>query len=293
MANWLINQDVDLQCGAQAPQVWPNALMLLGDHQAHTWRVRVLEGGAAASLTGYTITGYFIRTDGSTVTIQGSIDGNTAIVTLAQACYAFEGELRAVLRMAKGDAVVTLSALIFRVRKELTDSIIDPGAVIPSLDALLAQINACNTATTSANTAAANANAATTAANTAEGNRATAETNRASAETTRKNAETARVTAETGRATAESNRVTVEAARVTAETGRETAEGNRATAEQGRVTAEQGRATAEGNRVTAEQGRVTAEQARETAEALRRSALGGLSFAVNPVDGGLDITYTY
>lgn len=69
------------------------------------------------------------------------------------------------------------------------------------------------------------------------------------------------------------------AAADTGETSRKEAETNRATAEQGRVAAEQERATAEA--------------ARETAEAARRAALGGLSFAVNEDDGGLDITYTY
>lgn len=69
------------------------------------------------------------------------------------------------------------------------------------------------------------------------------------------------------------------AAADTGETSRKEAETNRATAEQGRVAAEQGRASAE--------------TARETAEAARRAALGGLSFAVNADDGGLDITYTY
>ena len=45
--------------------------------------------------------------------------------------------------------------------------------------------------------------------------------------------------------------------------------------------------------MAAEQERASAETARETAEATRRAALGGLSFAVNEDDGGLDITYTY
>ena len=201
-SNWMIEQDIDLRCGAQTPQIWPNALMLTGDNLAHTWRVRVFDGGEAAALTGATVTGYFVRTDGNTVAVQGSVEGSTAIVTLAQACYAFEGDLKGVMRLTLGGKTVTLSVLTLMVRKVLTDAIIDPGNVIPSLEDLLAQIEAMETATAAANTA-----------------------------------------------------------------------------EQGRV--------------TAEQGRVTAETARETAEAARRAALGGLSFAVNEDDGGLDITYTY
>ena len=278
-SNWTIEQDIDLRCGAQTPQIWPNALMLTGDNLAHTWRVRVFDGGEAVALTGATVTGYFVRTDGNTVAVQGSVDGNTAAVTLAQACYAFEGDLKGVMRLTLGGKTVTLSVLTLMVRKVLTDAIIDPGNVIPSLEDLLAQIEAMETATAAANTAAAAATSAASAANTA----ATAATNAASTANT---GETARVAAEKNRASAETARANAETARANAETQRANAEGARATAEQGRVAAEQGR-------VAAEQERATAEAARETAEAARRAALGGLSFAVNEDDGGLDITYTY
>lgn len=278
-SNWMIEQDVDLRCGAQTPQIWPNALMLTGDNLAHTWRVHVFDGGGAVALTGATVTGYFVRTDGNTVAVQGSVEGSTAIVTLAQACYAFEGDLKGVMRLTLGGKTVTLSVLTLMVRKVLTDAIIDPGNVIPSLEDLLAQIEAMETATAAANTAAAAADSAASAANTA----ATAATNAANAANS---GEIARVAAEKNRVSAETARANAETARANAETQRANTEGARATAEQGRVAAEQGR-------VAAEQERASAETARETAEAARRAALGGLSFAVNEDDGGLDITYTY
>lgn len=285
-SNWTIEQDIDLRCGAQTPQIWPNALMLTGDNLAHTWRVRVFDGGRAVALTGATVTGYFVRTDGNTVAVQGSVEGSTAIVTLAQACYAFEGDLKGVMRLTLGGKTVTLSVLTLMVRKVLTNAIIDPGNVIPSLEDLLAQIEAMETATAAANTAAGAANtaaAAATSAASAANTAATAATNAANAANS---GEIARVAAEKNRASTETARANAETARANAETQRANAEGARATAEQGRVAAEQGR-------VAAEQERASAETARETAEAARRAALGGLSFAVNEDDGGLDITYTY
>ena len=284
--NWVIEQDIDLRCGAQTPQIWPNALMLIGDNLAHTWRVRVFDGGGAVALTGATVTGYFVRTDGNTVAVQGSVEGSTAIVTLAQACYAFEGDLKGVMRLTLGGKTVTLSVLTLMVRKVLTDAIIDPGNVIPSLEDLLAQIEAMEKATVAANTAAGAANAAATAATSAASAANTAATVATNAANTANTGETARVAAEKNQASAET-------ARANAETQRANAEGARATAEQGRVTAEQGRVAAEQERVVAEQERASAEAARETAETARRAALGGLSFAVNADDGGLDITYTY
>lgn len=283
--NWLIEQDIDLQRGAQAPQVWPNALMLCGDNNAHTWRVTVLDGGEAAQVTG-SVTGYFVRPDGNTVAVQGSMTGNVASVVLAQACYAQEGDVKAVLRLSVSTgAKVTLAALILPVRNVLTDSIIDPGNVIPSLDDLLAQIASMEqledevSAAESARVSAEQGRvAAEQARATAEQARATAETSRASAEDDREEAETARVTAEQTRASAETNRAN-------AEDDREEAEAARVNAEDDRVEAETDRATAEQGRVTAEQGRVSAEQQRVAAEN-ERAALG---FSV--VDGALCMTY--
>ena len=283
--NWLIEQDIDLQRGAQAPQVWPNALMLCGDNNAHTWRVTVMDGGEAAQVTG-SVTGYFVRPDGNTVAVQGSMTGNVASVVLAQACYAQEGDVKAVLRLSVSTgAKVTLAALILPVRNVLTDSIIDPGNVIPSLDDLLAQIASMEqledevSAAESARVSAEQGRvAAEQARATAEQARATAETSRASAEDDREEAETARVTAEQTRASAETNRAN-------AEDDREEAEAARVNAEDDRVEAETDRATAEQGRVTAEQGRVSAEQQRVAAEN-ERAALG---FSV--VDGALCMTY--
>ena len=209
-SNWMIEQDVDLRCGAQTPQIWPNALMLTGDNLAHTWRVRVFDGGEAVALTGATVTGYFVRTDGNTVAVQGSVEGSTAIVTLAQACYAFEGDLKGVMRLTLGGKTVTLSVLTLMVRKVLTDAIIDPGNVIPSLEDLLAQIEAMETATAAANTAAGAANTAAAAADSAASAANTAATAATNAASTANSGEIARVAAEKNRANAETARDNVQ-----------------------------------------------------------------------------------
>ena len=204
--NWLIEQRIDLRRGVQAPQVWPHALMLCGDNNAHTWRVIVLDGGEPAQITG-NITGYFVRADGNTVVVTGELSGHIASVTLAQACYAIEGDLRAVMRLKVGESTITLSALILHVRSEISDSIIDPGEVIPSLDDLLAQIDACEEATDAANDAADAANQAAQSVSAVESDVETAEA--------------ARVTAEQGRVAAEQARAAAEAERVANEAERQ------------------------------------------------------------------------
>ena len=177
---WQITQTVDLARGVQAPQVWPNALMLCGDSNAHTWRVAVMRGGRPATLAGK-VMGYFIRADGATVAVTGSLAGHVASVVLPQSCYTIEGDLQAVLRLADGDGLITLAALILPVRRMLTDSIVDTERIIPSLEDLLAPIErmeqgtqAAATAAGAANTAASNANAKAQAAATAASSATTA-----------------------------------------------------------------------------------------------------------------------
>ena len=181
--------------------------MLCGDNNAHTWRVTVLDGGEAAQVTG-SVTGYFVRPDGNTVTVQGSMAGNVASVVLAQACYAQEGAVKAVMRLSTADgAKVTLAAMILPVRNVLTDSIIDPDNVIPSLEDLLAQVAAME--------------ALNDGVSAAEAERVAAEQERVIAEEGREEAEDARSSAESGRASAEQARAAAEAERVANEDERQ------------------------------------------------------------------------
>lgn len=147
--NWIIPQTVDLQGASGSSMVWPNVLAVTGDNNAHTWRVTVLDGGEDASVSG-TVTGYFARPDGSTVPIVGALAGNVASVTLAQAVYAYNGAVIGVMRLTNDSGTITLAIIQFTVRNPLTDTIVDPGHVVPSLAELLAQIEACEEATAAA-----------------------------------------------------------------------------------------------------------------------------------------------
>ena len=166
MNNWQINQRVDLSQGLTGVSVWPKALMVVGDGAAHEWNVEVFDNGKPAALNG-TVNGYFIRVDGVTIPIQGTLEGNVASVVLDSTCYAYEGDLKGILRVTDGKSTVTLSALLFRVTYGTTDQIVDPGTVIPSLDSLLAQIENMNETAKKADTAADRANTEADSANAA------------------------------------------------------------------------------------------------------------------------------
>ena len=135
------------------------------DNQANLIGVEVLDNGQAATLTGV-VTGYAIREDGYTVIMNGTLSENKASVVLPASCYIVPGMLSVVIKVGE----TTVGAVVGNVYRSTTDSIVDPGHVIPSIAELLAKIAACEVATAAATTAAGNANTAAGTANTAATN---------------------------------------------------------------------------------------------------------------------------
>ena len=159
------------------------ALYASGDKNAHTFELSLYRGAEEMDLSGASAQGYFIRADGYTVPITGAISGNAVTLTLSEACYYIVGNFNLIIKVSIGESRKSVFWGNGYVVRSMTDAIVDEENVIPSLDELLAQIaaaesaaKAANTATTNANnatkaaqTATTNANAATKAANTAAG----------------------------------------------------------------------------------------------------------------------------
>ena len=304
MANWLIERTVDLQRSASV-ELYPEALMVCGDHQAHTLRIRVMDGGKPADLTGGSVEGYFVRDDEASVRVGGELNGNTATVTMAQACYAIMGKLTAVVRLSLGGRTITLCALTFTVRDLVTDAIVDPGEVIPSIAELLSKIEAMEAGTAAAvegaeaaNTAAAGANTAKTAANSAASR---ANTAAASAEGAASDAILAAGDADDAAdaanlaaagANAAADRVgtaiqTANTAAAGADTARDeanTAAGSANTAASGANAAKTAANTAAGNANTAASGANAAKTAANTAAGNANTAAAGANQAAAKID---------
>lgn len=134
---------------------------------AQTFALEVTKERKYHTLTGAGCVGYFIRADGTTVLIDGTVSGNIALVTLPAACYAVQGRCKLSVTLTMGSAIHTLLQVEGYVDTTRTDAAVDPGSVIPSIDDLLAQIAAMKTATTAANEAAAEAGKKATLADTA------------------------------------------------------------------------------------------------------------------------------
>lgn len=134
------------------------------DDQAHTFEIEVMRGGQAQELDGATVSAYFVRSDGVTVPIVGSAEGNVATVTLSAACYRVEGRAQLVIKAASGGVISAIFWADGAVASSQTDALLDSEDIIPSLDDLLAQIAAAEAATDAANEAAEAANSAASSA---------------------------------------------------------------------------------------------------------------------------------
>lgn len=146
------------------------SLYASGDKDAHIFELSFYRGAQEMDLSGASAQGYFIRADGYTVPIVGAISGNVVSLTLSEVCYYVVGNFNLIIKVSIGESRKSVFWGNGYVVRSMTDAIVDEENVIPSLDELLAQIAAAESAAKAASTAATDANNATKAAQTATDN---------------------------------------------------------------------------------------------------------------------------
>ena len=146
------------------------SLYASNDKDAHIFELSLYRGAQEIDLSGASAQGYFIRADGYTIPITGAISGNVVTLTLSESCYYIVGNFNLIIKVSIGESRKSVFWGNGYVVRSMTDAIVDKENVIPSLDELLAQIAATESAAKAANTAATNANNATKAASTATTN---------------------------------------------------------------------------------------------------------------------------
>lgn len=149
------------------------SLYASGDKDAHIFELSLYRGAEEVDLSGASAQGYFIRADGYTVPITGAISGNVVTLTLSDGCYYVVGNFNLIIKVSTAEIRKSVFWCNGYVVRSMTDAIVDEENVIPSLDELLAQIaaaesaaKAANQATSAANSAATSASQAASAANT-------------------------------------------------------------------------------------------------------------------------------
>ena len=163
MLDAILSFTCDMALGVERTLIRP--ALMTGDSQAHTFRVALTRSGAAAAVDGAIVPAYFVRGDGVTVPITGSLEGSVAVVTLPEACYRVPGRFQLVVKLGTDSGVATVFWGDGAVATSSTDAILDEEDVIPSLEEVLAQIAAAEAAAESATSSAAAADAAAASAN--------------------------------------------------------------------------------------------------------------------------------
>lgn len=111
------------------------------DNAGNIVGVNVFDDGSPASLSG-SVSASVIRADGATVAVSGTLSGNKASVVLPQAAYAIPGLISIVIKLTSGTDITSLCAVVGNVYMSTTDSVVDPGTIIPSVETLIAEIEA-------------------------------------------------------------------------------------------------------------------------------------------------------
>lgn len=131
----------DLICNLNQPVnvTYLHGNLFSQDNAGNTINVFVMDNGEPATIGG-TVSANVIRSDGQTVAVSGAIEGNRAYVILPQACYAVPGVVHIIIKLTQNTTVTTIAAIVANVYMSTTDAVIDPGQVIPSIQALMALI---------------------------------------------------------------------------------------------------------------------------------------------------------
>lgn len=173
------------------------SLYASNDKDAHIFEFSLYRGAQEMDLSGASAQGYFIRADGYTVPVTGAISGNVVTLTLSEGCYYVVGNFNLIIKVSIGEIRKSVFWGNGYVVRSMTDAIVDEENVIPSLDELLAQIAATESAAKAANQAASAASSAATSARQA----ASAANTNASAANSAANAATSAASAASAAAT--------------------------------------------------------------------------------------------
>ena len=138
--------DIDLANG-NVFRTFMNKILSEGDAGAARFGVRVLRNGAEVSLSGAACIGYFIRPDGVTLVLNGSISGSTARVELPEAAFARCGKFTLTIKVSGGGVTSAVRIVDGSVVESTSADIYDPSGEIPSLEDYEQAIAAAEAAT--------------------------------------------------------------------------------------------------------------------------------------------------
>lgn len=137
VANCAINLNCELTQPVKVQYLDGNLFRM--DNAGNTAHVYVYYNGQPQEIVG-SVSADVIRADGSTVAVTGAMSGNRVYVIFPQSVYAVPGVLSVVIKVTEGTTTTTIAAFVANVYQSSTDTVVDPGTIIPSVDALISAI---------------------------------------------------------------------------------------------------------------------------------------------------------
>ena len=125
-------QIIDLETGTIS-RTFLNKALGEGDSYGDRFGVIVLRGGQPVDLTGVSVSGFFIRANGTTEVLTGHRSGNKCWVELQEACYAYDGNFTLGIKLTYSNTTVTARIVDGTIVNTTLGSINDPGSVIPDI----------------------------------------------------------------------------------------------------------------------------------------------------------------
>lgn len=139
MANNLIKRKTNLDSTVKVEDL--GGFLYTGESQAHVFEIECYQQGSKISLGG-TVSGKFIRANGTTAPVVGTIIDGKAVAALSPACYAIPGRYQLTIFNTSGSDTVCVYSAVGTVNISETSTIIDPGTIIPDINTLIAEIEA-------------------------------------------------------------------------------------------------------------------------------------------------------
>lgn len=115
-----------------------------GEIGAHTFVITGTRGGQEVALAG-TVSGKFIRANGTTIAMGGQVVNGKAELTLIKECYNVPGRFQLAIFLTEDGASTAIYAAVGTVTRSTTDQIIDGAEIIPSIDQLLDDLETAQT----------------------------------------------------------------------------------------------------------------------------------------------------
>ena len=135
-------------------RVIPGVLME-NDTEANAVVLEITQDGKPCQIDGQTVSATLLREDGNAVLLEGEENGSIATVKLTPACYRVPGSFVMSVRLSNVEGESrTIWRATGRMEAENVGSIVDDEHIVPTLDELLAQMEAMESAREEAMTAA-------------------------------------------------------------------------------------------------------------------------------------------